>query len=424
MFKNYVKKKMQKYVVKYFAAHPEIRLIAVAGSVGKTSTKRALGDLLVQKYRVRMQEGNYNSEISAPLAILGIDLPEKLRSPIAWLGVFRAARRRIKQPADVDVIIQELGVDHPGEMADFGTYLRPNIALITAITPEHMEYFGSLENVAKEELLVAKFSEYTLINRDDIDGKFADLLETSNFSTYGTTGLAEFRFEQQRLDENGYSGTIYAPNDIEFPATIKVVGEHSLRPIMGAIGAAMDLGLTYDEVVRGLALIRPVPGRMNLLRGIDGTSVIDDTYNSSPAAAQAAIRALYQFSDAANRVAVLGDMKELGASSQMEHETLGRMCDPSLLSWVVVVGQDATQYLGPAARSVGCQVHEAKNAIEAGEFVRSVTGPGSVILVKGSQNGIFLEECTKVLCDMTEDVKLVRQSQYWLRIKDKYFQKF
>ena len=97
MFKKYVKKKLQKYVVKYFELHPHVKLIVVAGSVGKTSTKRALGDLLVQRYRVRMHEGNYNSEVSAPLAILGIDLPGNLHSPLAWLGVFRAARRFIVQ---------------------------------------------------------------------------------------------------------------------------------------------------------------------------------------------------------------------------------------------------------------------------------------------------------------------------------------
>ena len=117
-------------------------------------------------------------------------------------------------------------------------------------------------------------------------------------------------------------------------------------------------------------------------------------------------------------------MLELGGSSQAEHEKLGRMCDPNLLSWVVVVGVAATQYLAPAARSTGCQVHVARNAIEAGEFVRSIIEPGTVVLVKGSQNEIFLEECVKVLCDMTEDAELVRQSDKWLAIKDKYFQQF
>ena len=121
------------------------------------------------------------------------------------------------------------------------------------------------------------------------------------------------------------------------------------------------------------------------------------------------------------RIAVLGDMRELGAVSQAEHEKIGALCDPNLLAWVVLVGPECENYLAPVARQRGCQVHIAKNAIAAGEFVRSITEEGAVILVKGSQNTIYLEECVKILCDMTEDVKLVRQSLEWQQTKDKYF---
>ena len=448
MFKKYVLKKMKRYVIDYFAYHPEIKLIVVAGSVGKTSTKRALGDLLVQRYRVRMHEGNHNSEVSVPLAILGIALPAKLKNPFSWFGVFRAARRRIRQSTDVDVIIQELGVDHPGDMAAFGEYLRPDIALVTAVTPEHMEFFGTIEAVAQEELSVLSFSKVGLINRDDIDGRFADLINNPNFSTYGTSGSAEFRFEPQRFDADverafnlickgvgfvahnelfghvGYEGTIIASEYGSFPATIKVAGEHSLRPIMGAVAAAIMFGFAPEEVVRGLSMIKPVPGRMNILHGIGGVTVIDDTYNSSPAAAAAALQTLYSFDDAAERIVVLGDMRELGASSQMEHEKLGSMCDPNLLAWVVTVGPESERYIAPAARRRGCQVHIARNAIEAGEFVRSVTQGNAIVLVKGSQDTIYLEECVKVLCNMTEDVKLVRQDAQWMAKKEAFFQQF
>ena len=425
MFKKYVLKKMKRYVIDYFAYHPEIKLIVIAGSVGKTSTKRALGDLLVQRYRVRMHEGNHNSEVSVPLAILGIALPTKLKNPFSWFGVFRAARRRIRQPTDVDVIVQELGVDHPGDMAAFGEYLRPDIALVTAVTPEHMEFFGTIEAVAQEELSVLSFSKVGLINRDDIDGRFADLINNPNFSTYGTSGSAEFRFEPQRFDADvGYSGTIMASEYGSFPATIKVAGEHSLRPIMGAVAAAIMFGFAPEEVVRGLSMIKPVPGRMNILHGIGGVTVIDDTYNSSPAAAAAALQTLYSFDDAAERIVVLGDMRELGASSQMEHEKLGSMCDPNLLAWVVTVGPESEHYIAPAARRRGCQVHIARNAIEAGEFVRSVTQGNAIVLVKGSQDTIYLEECVKVLCNMTEDVKLVRQDAQWMAKKEAFFQQF
>ncbi len=428
MFKRFVLKKLQKYVRAYFARHPEVKLVAVAGSVGKTSTKHAIATLLSQRYRVRMHEGNHNSDVSAPLAILGIEFPGSLRNPLTWLGVFRAAHLRVTRPTDVDVIVQELGTDSPGDIAAFGTYLVPDIAVVTAVTPEHMEFFGTIEAVAQEEMSVSSYSRFVLINRDDVEGRFADFETNPNFSTYGTTGAAEYRIEQDSFTlDDGYVGKIYAPEYPEpFDVGVRVYGEHSLRPVMAGVAVAAKMGIAPVEIVKGLAEITPVPGRMNILRGIGGTTIIDDTYNSSPAAAAAAIQTLYSL-DADNvpqRIAVLGDMRELGAASQAEHEKIGAMCDPNMLAWLVLVGPDSEKYLAPIARQRGCQVHIAKNAIEAGEFVRSVTDEGAVILVKGSQNTIYLEECVKILCDMTEDTKLVRQSLAWQKTKDAYFNEY
>lgn len=425
MFKRFVTKKLQKYVRKYFTLHPEVKLVAVVGSVGKTSTKRALAHLLSQRYRVRMHEGNHNTELSVPMAILGIAMPPNLRSIRQWMLVFSAARRRIKQPTDVDVIVQELGTDHPGDIAAFGTYLVPDIALVTAITPEHMEFFGSIEAVAQEEMSITNYSRFTLINRDDVEGRFANFANNPNFSTYGTTGAAEYRYEQQGFTvDTGYNGNVIAVGQEPFAATVKVVGEHSLRPVMGAVAASMVLGLQPAEVAAGLATIEPVPGRMNLLHGIDDTLIIDDTYNSSPAAAAAAIQTLYSLDMVPQRILVLGDMRELGAHSQAEHEKLGAMCDPNMLSWVVLVGPDCEKYLAPLARQRGCQVHVAPDAIRAGMFVRSVTEEGAAILVKGSQNNIYLEECVKILCNISEDVELVRQGAEWTKVKDALFSRY
>lgn len=425
MFKRFIVKKLQKYVRQYFMQHPEVKLVAVVGSVGKTSTKHAIATLLSERYRVRMHEGNHNSEVSVPLAILGVDFPGSLRNPFTWLGVFRAAKLRIKQPTDVDVIVQELGTDAPGDIAQFGTYLLPDIAVITGVTPEHMEFFGTIEAVAAEEMSVANFSKFVLINRDDVDARFAALETNPNFSTYGTTGAAEYRIEQESFTfDEGYKGTIYAPNFPEpFAVTVRVYGEHSLRPVMGAVATAAQLGLATHEIAKQIAVLRPVPGRMNLLRGMGETVVIDDTYNSSPAAAAAAIQTLYSFDDdnVPQRIVVLGDMRELGATSQAEHEALARLLDSSLLAWVVLVGPESEKYVAPIARQRGCQVHIAKNAIEAGEFVRSVTEPGAVILVKGSQNTIYLEECVKLLCELTDHSQLVRQSPHWLGVKKRFF---
>lgn len=425
MFKKYIQKRLETYVKQYFAKHPEVKLIVVAGSVGKTSTKRAVATLLSQRYRVALHDGNHNTHLSAPLAILGITYPTNVKSIGAWLSVFRAAKQRIAWPSGVDVIIQEIGTDHPGEIAHFGTYLHPDIGMVTSVAPEHMEFFGTMDVVAQEEMAAANFSKIALINRDDIDGSYSAYLTNPNINTYGTTGMAEYRFEEQDYTlEQGYTGNVIVP-EFEMPiaVAIKVMGEHSLRPAMGAVAVAVKLGMTPEEIAKGLAAMRSVPGRMNVLRGINDTIIIDDTYNSSPVAASSAIKALYGL-QVPQRVAILGSMNELGATSEAEHQALGMLCDPNLLSWVVTIGDDAENYLAPAARSRGCQVKSFKSAIDAGAFVSSVVAPGAAILAKGSQGDVYAEEAVKILCVMSEDDELVRQSEAWMKIKNDYFSKF
>jgi len=425
MFKNYVQKKLEKYVVKYFRKHPEVKLVVVAGSVGKTSTKRAIATLLSQRYRVALHEGNHNTPMSVPVAILGIKYPTDVHSISAWISVFRAARERIKEPTGVDVIIAEIGADHPGDIAAFGRYLKPYIGVVTAVTPEHMEFFNSIEAVAQEELMTANFSQLAIINRDDIDGRFANFLTNPNIDTYGTTGAAEYRFEVEDFTvENGYKGSVIIPElDQPIPVMLKVVGEHSIRPAMGAVAVAVKMGLMPDEIAKGLALIQPVPGRMNVLKGVEDSIIIDDTYNSSPLAASSALQALYTL-QAPQRIVILGSMNELGTSSATEHEKLGLMCDPMLLSWVITIGEEAEKYLAPAARRRGCQVKSFKSAIDAGAFAHSVMEKGAIVLAKGSQGNVYAEEAVKVLCLMDDDTKLVRQSPEWIQTKDEFFSKF
>ena len=426
MLKQIVQKKLENYVRQYFQRHPEVKLVAVGGSVGKTTTKTMIATVLSQKLRVRMLDSNHNTHMSAPLGILGVEYPAKVHSPLAWLRVFRAARQRVRQPADVDVVVQELGTDRIGEMAHFGTYLQPSIGVVTGVTPEHMEFFGTIENVAAEELALANFSQLALINRDDIDGRFAELLTNSAVDTYGTTSAAEYRFEVADFTvDKGYRGMIVAPElDAAAEANVRVLGEHSLRPVAAAFAVAIKLGLSSQEIVAGLAAIRAVPGRMNQLRGVEQSVLIDDTYNSSPAAADAALRTLYSI-NAPQRIAILGDMNELGDVSDAEHRTLGEFCDPNLLAWVVTVGEQANKHLAPAARARGCQVRSFATALEAGAFVHSVIEEGAVVLAKGSQGGIFLEEGLKILLHETsEDHQLVRQSEAWRAQKDAFFARF
>ena len=425
MFKNIIRRKLERYVKKYFRKHPEVKLVIVTGSVGKTSTKIAIATVLSEHFRVRLHEGNYNAELSAPTSILGINYPEEIKNPLAWIEVFRAAKLRISEPTDVDIIVQEVGSDRIGQVPHFGKYAKPDICVVSAVSPEHMEYFGTIENVAKEELAAVNFSKIAIINRDDIDGEYAKYINNPNIDTYGTSGNAEYKLLTQKFSvEEGYSGEYFAP-ELKEPINVKVkvLGDHSLRPIIAAGAVALKLGLSPEHIISGFAKFHAVPGRMNVLKGFEDTILIDDTYNSSPLAAECAIRALYELS-APQRIAVLGDMNELGDMSASEHEKLGKLCKPDQLEWVITVGEQAEKYLAPAAKSNGCQVKSFNNAQSAGAFVRSVMRPQAVILFKGSQGNIYLEEAVKMtLLEDFEEDKLVRQSPDWMEKKLAFFEK-
>jgi UDP-N-acetylmuramoyl-tripeptide--D-alanyl-D-alanine ligase len=426
MFKNYIQKKLENYVREYFLKHPDVKLIAVSGSVGKTSTKTAIATVLASQFNVRMLDNNHNTHLSAPLGILGIEYPENVHSFLQWLAVFRTAKKRVNQPDDVQIIVQELGTDRVGEIPHFGTYLRPAIGVVTAVTPEHMEFFGSIETVAQEELSLANFSELAVINRDDIEGRFADFLTNQAIDTYGTTAAAEYRVEVKDFDiAHGYTASLIAPElKQEVEANVRVVGEHSLRPVCAALTVALKLGMEPQKIAQAIEDITPVNGRMNVLRGFNESILIDDTYNSSPAAASAALQTLYSM-QAPQRIAILGSMNELGESSAVEHEALGKLCDPNLLAWVVTIGEEAEKNLAPAARARGCQVKSFHTAIEAGAFVKSVLENRAVVLAKGSQGNIYAEEAVKILLhDTAEDHYLVRQSPSWQVVKRQFFSKF
>lgn len=424
MFKTIVRFLMERKVKKYFNKHKPI-LVVVVGSVGKTSTKAAIATVLSEKFRVRAHDENHNMDISVPPALLGVTFPEEVHSIKAWFEVLRAMSIRIKEPKDVDVIVQELGTDKPGDIPYFSKYLRPDIAVVTAVSEEHMANFGSLDDVAKEELAVAAYSKLTIINRDDIDPRFAPYATTNSIDTYGLGEHAEYRLIMEAANPlDGRMGKLVTPEWGELPISSQLIGDHALKAVAAAACVATKLGLTSEQIAIGTSKIRPTKGRMNVLRGLEGSTIIDDTYNSSPLAVKAALETLYTI-DAPQRIAVLGSMNELGMTSAASHEAVGTLCDPAKLEWVVTIGDEAEKYLAPAAEKRGCQVRSFKSPYLAGGFAHSVLREGAVLLVKGSQNGVFAEEAVKGLLHSTEDEEqLVRQSEYWLGVKEDQFSAF
>ncbi|MFZ2494921.1 MAG: UDP-N-acetylmuramoyl-tripeptide--D-alanyl-D-alanine ligase [Candidatus Saccharimonadales bacterium] len=418
MYKKFVLWRLQKYVKKYFKKHAP-KLVVVTGSVGKTGTKYAISTVLGEKLRVRMQDGNHNSEFSVPLAILGIKYPKNPHSILEWFRVFLSARVRIKRDNEVDVIVQELGMDHPGDIVKFGQYLRPDIAVVTAVSPEHMENMKDIETVAKEELSVSAFSGLTIINYDDIDVRFASLLQSKNVTSYGLSEKAEYRLVANAVSplENKV-GVLLTPEWGRTPITSQLVGYHNFKSVVAAAAVAAKLGLSAAETAAGITKITSLPGRMQILRGANGSVILDDTYNSSPLAMLAALQTLYDI-PASRRIAIIGGMNELGDYSREGHEIVGQKCDSKYLEWVITIGQEAAQYIAPIAEQKGCRVRAFRTPYQAGGFVHALLEKDTVVLVKGSQNNIYAEESIKPILSNAEDEKLlVRQTRDWMKRKN------
>ena len=413
---------LARYVRQFFRTNSHIKLVAVVGSVGKTSTKSTIVDLLTTKYRVRTNRGNFNAALSAPLEILAVESPANPRRLADWIDVVKKARMSARQHHDIDIVVQEFGIDHPGEMAQFARYLQPDITVVTAISPEHMEFFGNLTTVAQEEFGLSHVSRKTLYNKEDIRPEFATCATSPVVMSYGTSEEATYRMRAGTFQPGrGFACQFTYADHASQPFVMPVIGIHQLRIAAGAAAVALELGVSMKMVVRSLARFRAVAGRMSILPGMKGATIIDDTYNASPLAVTSALETLYRL-PTKRKIAVLGDMNELGKMTQLEHEAIGKLCDPKKLYCVVTVGPLAQQFLAPAATQRGCRVLSFATALQAVPTLKKLTGQDAVFLFKGSQGGIYLEEAVKPLLKNPHDAsKLVRQSAEWLQRKQAFF---
>jgi UDP-N-acetylmuramoyl-tripeptide--D-alanyl-D-alanine ligase len=409
-------KLLESQVVRLRAKH-DFKVIAVVGSVGKTSTKLAIAHTLEASRRVMYQTGNYNDRLTVPLVVFGRKQPS-LFNIIAWLRILLANEKTIRLPNYYDIVVVELGTDGPGQMKDFA-YIRPNVTVVTAITPEHMEFFKTVDAVAKEELTVLDFSEKVLVNADDTPAQY---LQDRDVLTYGLGEDCKYRaVNYSPLGLSGGNVELQLAGEPPFAAQSHILGSQGVKILLAAAAAAQLAGLNFDELQRGLTEVKPFAGRMQILEGIKGSTIIDDTYNASPAPVIAALDVLYA-AEAAQRVAILGSMNELGGFSAQAHTKVGAYCDPKKLDLVVTIGPDAEKYLAPVAADNGCRTQSFMSPYDVGEFVKTHLQEGAVILAEGSQNRVFAEEALKpLLANVKDEARLVRQSAYWLQLKQKQF---
>lgn len=399
----------------------DFKVVAVAGSLGKTSTKLAIAQVLSAKYKVRWQGGNYNDIVTVPLIFFGDDLPN-LFNPLGWLAVFWRNRRQLQQKYPYDVVVVEVGSDGPGQIKQYDKYLKADIGVLTAIAPEHMEFFDDLDAVADEELQIAGLSDKLIINKDLCDQKYLKSLSKPVLS-YGLKNAADVRLTNIKFKGFAADFDVLEGDSLLLEARHEAIAEPRLYSVAAAVTVARELGMNASEIKKGLHNLKPVAGRMQKLAGVKGSTIIDDTYNASPPAMKAALNTLYRL-DAPQKIAVLGNMNELGKYSSGAHTEIGNYCDPIKLDLVVTLGPDANKYLAPAAEARSCRVQQFDDPYSAGDYLKHTIKKGALILIKGSQNGVFAEEVAKLLlANSADDKKLVRQSDYWLKIKRKSFKK-
>jgi len=303
-------------------------------------------------------------------------------------------------------------------MQRFKKYLHADIGILTAIVPEHMEFFKDMSSVAGEELVLIELADKIFANSDLIPPQYLERLPEGT-TTYGIKSQADINMAN--INFSGSEATF----DIMYSGVNYLHGEHEritepqLYSVCAAVAVATELGMNTKLIDQGIRSIKPVAGRMQHLAGLNGSEIIDDTYNASPTAMLAALNTLYRVS-AVQKIAILGNMNELGEYSQNEHQKIGEFCDPKQLTLVATIGPDANKYLAPAAQKRGCLVKTFENPLDAGLFVKERLQKGTTVLAKGSQNGVFAEEAVKQLLANPEDAaKLVRQTKYWMKRKHK-----
>jgi UDP-N-acetylmuramoyl-tripeptide--D-alanyl-D-alanine ligase len=392
--------KILRWQAKKYITKSGVRIVAVTGSVGKTSTTQAVATVLEQKYNIRKTLHNYNTDVGVPCSIFGAEMPSTIKNPLSWLLLIIKNQLKLLFKLDVDVFVLELGADRVGEINEFA-WLQPDINIVTAIAPEHMEQFGNIEVVAKEELSATHFSDKVFINKHMVDERFLTFADMTELYNYDISNVTTF----VSIDK------------------LAVVGQHSLHALAAAVQVGRTLDLSDEELRSGLYSIKSQKGRMNKLDGINDSVLIDDTYNSSPEAVYAALDYVYG-AVATQKIAILGNMNELGDLSESEHRKIGKYCLASELDLVVTLGPDTNKFTSIEASRKGCKVFQARTPTEAAAAVEEFMKPGALILIKGSQNNVFAEEVTKCLLKNPQDKsQLVRQSSGWMKKKIQNFEK-
>lgn len=429
-------KKIIVYIITFQAKLMLIRyrpkIVTVTGTVGKTTTKDMMYEALLVKFSVRKNQKSLNSEIGVPLTILGFE--SGWNNPLAWLKIILLGFLKIIYvPKYPRWLVLETGIDKPGDMDIMMSLVKPEIAVFTAFgkVPVHVEFFDSPEAVMAEK---SKMIDYVnpggaaILNADDKNIMKLKSKSERKVYTFGITEEADLTASNSHVIYEEFDG-VKLPVGMTFkinydgnvlPMTLKgVTGDQYVYPAIASVLVGTTLGISAVETTKALTDFKPAPGRMNLIRGINHSMIVDDTYNSSPLAVEKALASFNDMKAEGLKIAVLGDMLEIGKYSHSEHQKIGQMIKKGHIDYLVTVGFRA-ETIAEQAVELGMPPRNVKMfriSETATDTVKDLVNKkkGSIVLVKGSQ-GIRMEKIVKEIMAEPEKAKdlLVRQESEWL----------
>lgn len=404
------------------------QIVAVTGNAGKTSTKEAIAAVLRNKYRVRATAGNMNTELGVPATIIG-DFSDEYSTgggtAMFWLGVIIKGLAGIFYSADYpEILVLEYGADKPGDIRRLAGSFHPHVAVVTQVgeIPVHVEFFASAKHLAEEKsnlIKVLRSGDHAVLNNDDLTvSEMAKATPSAVIHHFGfgvgadvQIGELEVVFQNSKPSGIGfnlkYDGAI-------MPVVIRgTLGRGVAMASAAAAVVGQIFGVGLADASEALSEMKTPAGRMRILNGVKDTVIIDDTYNASPSAMHLALDTLKGLSG--RKVAVLGDMLELGSHTVHAHQGVGTIA-AGIADVLVCVGARGKIIFDAAGNQMASdKIFWFENSSIAAKEIQKIIQPGDTVLVKGSQ-GVRMERVVKEILAETEKARelLVRQSTTWL----------
>lgn len=379
-----IRRSLAKIWLKFF---PKLAIIGVTGSYGKTNTTRAIAAVLSEKYSILQTDLNLDTVYNLPITIL------KLRPGIQKL-------------------ILEYGVDHKNEMDFHLSLVKPSIAVVTGINPTHSdpELLGSLEGIIKEKgKLIASLPKdgWAILNWDDGRVRPMEKATKAKPIRYGTTSDCDYWAERIKVNFSGTEFLLHCKNETILLKT-GLVGAHFINSCLAAVAVAKIEGLSWQEIKNGLAKLTPLLGRLSIEKGPLGTILLNDALRANPASTLAGLQTLVDLPTKRRKIAVLGEMGELGSLAKSEHERIGKELAKLKIDYLVAIGP-LQKLTAQAAIKYGMkkeQVFWVSNVSEAAKILKKILKPGDLLYLKGSllrhlERVLLLLKDEKVNCHLT-----------------------